>query len=55
MIWTGTALAGALALYFHGQPNYPLMVEHIVIVFYLNQRDVQHAFDEAAEPAAVAA
>jgi hypothetical protein len=51
MIWTGAALAGALALYFRGQPNYPLMIEHIIIVFYLNQRDVQQAFGEAPEPA----
>ncbi len=53
MLWTGTALAGALVLYFRGQPNYPLMIEHIIIVFYLNQRDVQHAFGEAPAPAAV--
>jgi hypothetical protein len=53
MIWTGAALAGALVLYFRGQPNYPLMIEHIIIVFYLNQRDVQQAFGGAPEPATV--
>ncbi|HTE84846.1 MAG TPA: hypothetical protein VK821_08935 [Dehalococcoidia bacterium] len=44
MIWTGAALAGALMAYVHGQPEYPLMLEGIVTVFYLNQSDVQAAF-----------
>ena len=44
MLWTGVTLAGALAHYFRGQPEYALMVEGVVIVFYLNQRDVQQTF-----------
>jgi hypothetical protein len=53
MIWTGMALAVSLELYFRGHPNYLLMILHIIIVFYLNQRDVQRAFGEAPEPATV--
>jgi len=49
MLWTGLTLAGALAYYLQGKPEYALMVEGVVIVFYLNQRDVQQAF---ATPAA---
>jgi uncharacterized membrane protein (DUF2068 family) len=47
MIWTGVNLAGALFGYFHGQPDYAAMAEGIVVVFYLNQRDVRRAFESA--------
>src|SRR5690242_7939811 len=44
MLWTGAALAGALLAYHSGHPDYAVMVEGMIIVFYLNQQDVQHAF-----------
>jgi uncharacterized membrane protein (DUF2068 family) len=44
MVWTGLELAGGLLSYFRGDPDYPSMVLGIIIVFYLNQADVQAAF-----------
>jgi hypothetical protein len=44
MLWTGTVLASALLLYVQGHPMYLVMVQHIVIVFYLNESHVQNAF-----------
>lgn len=44
MILIGTSLAYNIWLYFHGQPHYLDMVSHIIIVFYLNQREVQAPF-----------
>jgi hypothetical protein len=44
MLWTGTVLASALWLYVQGHPAYLVMIQHIVIVFYLNQSDVQNVF-----------
>jgi hypothetical protein len=49
MLWTGTVLAGALLLYVQGHPVYLVMVQHIVIVFYLNQSEVQTAFAKGPE------
>lgn len=44
MLWTGLGLTADLVDYIRGDPNYGLMLESVVVVFYLNQRDVQHAF-----------
>ncbi|MDX1413350.1 MAG: hypothetical protein R3293_04115 [Candidatus Promineifilaceae bacterium] len=44
MIMTGISLAISIWLYFQGTPNYPNMVIYVIIVFYLNQRDVQAPF-----------
>jgi hypothetical protein len=44
MVWSGTRMAGSLALYIEGDPSYLLMVRDVLIVFYLNQRDVRRAF-----------
>jgi uncharacterized membrane protein (DUF2068 family) len=48
MLWTGASLAVALYVYFQGRADYLLMIEGIVIVFYLNQRDVRRAFEGPA-------
>lgn len=45
MLLTGLNLATGLYLYLDGNPNYISMVINIFIVFYLNQREVQRAFD----------
>lgn len=44
MILTGIGLSYAIWSYFQGSPHYIAMVIYLVIVFYLNQRDVQSAF-----------
>jgi hypothetical protein len=44
MLWTGAELAICLVEYLHGSPDYWSMVAGIVVVFYLNQGDVQAAF-----------
>jgi len=44
MILTGILLAFSIWSYFQGSPHYLEMVIYIVIVFYLNQRDVQSPF-----------
>lgn len=44
MILTGLALATNIWQYFQGEPQYFNMVLNIVIVFYLNQREVQWLF-----------
>ena len=44
MLLTGFGLAFAIWSYFQGKPHYIPMVIYLVIVFYLNQRDVQFAF-----------
>jgi hypothetical protein len=44
MLWTGAELAICLAQYLHGIPDYWSMVAGIVVVFYLNQGEVQAAF-----------
>jgi hypothetical protein len=44
MLWTGVNLAGGLVAYYQGEPNYFGMVFNIMIVFYLNQREVQYVF-----------
>lgn len=44
MITTGTGLAVTIWSYIDGNPRYVPMLIYIVIVFYLNQRDVQVPF-----------
>lgn len=44
MIQTGLFMASDLWGYFHGHPSYTSMLIDVIIVFYLNQREVQRAF-----------
>ncbi len=44
MVWVGLNMAWALHSYFEDDPAYPMMVGSLVQVFYLNQREVQRAF-----------
>lgn len=50
MILTGFSLALSILNYFQGSPNYIVMISDIVIVFYLNQRDVQAPFTRSSHP-----
>ena len=47
MCWAGINMAQALWAYWIGEPQYAAMVLSVVIVLYLNQRDVQLAFIES--------
>lgn len=47
MTWAGINMAQALWAYWIGEPQYPAMALSVVIVLYLNQRDVQLAFIES--------
>jgi hypothetical protein len=47
MLWAGVNMAQALYAYFWGEPQYSAMALSVVIVLYLNQRDVQLAFIES--------
>lgn len=49
MIQLGISLSMGIWQYFAGSPNYVTMVLNVVIVFYLNQRDVQRLFAKAEE------
>lgn len=53
MILTGIGLTYAIWSYFQGNPHYIPMVIYIVIVFYLNQHDVQAPFLDKADSAGV--
>ena len=44
MILTGIGLSYSIWSYFQGNPHYTPMVIYLVIVFYLNQHDVQSPF-----------
>jgi hypothetical protein len=50
MILTGLGLSYTIWSYFQGNPNYIGMVMDLVIVFYLNQREVQLPFMQAEPP-----
>ena len=50
MILTGIGLYFTIWGYFQGTPNYIAMILDLVIVFYLNQRDVQLPFLHAETP-----
>jgi hypothetical protein len=53
MLWTGLGLTADLVDYLHGDPNYLLMLESVIVVFYLNQREVQEAFGQRPSRAPV--
>lgn len=46
MIQLGLSMAGGLWLYAQGNPYYYDMIVDVIAVFYLNQRDVQQAFEK---------
>lgn len=50
MILTGFGLSYSIWSYFQGSPSYIAMVMYLVIVFYLNQREVQLPFMQAETP-----
>ena len=45
MIQLGVSMAGGLWLYKQGTPIYSNMIVDVITVFYLNQREVQQAFE----------
>lgn len=45
MVQLGLSMGGQLLLYFEGQPMYIYMFISVITVFYLNQREVQRAFE----------
>ena len=47
MILVGLGLAFGIWQHFQGIPSYIVMLTNLVAVFYLNQRDVQRAFERA--------
>ena len=53
MILTGLGLSYTIWSYFHGSPSYIAMIMDLVIVFYLNQREVQMPFMQAETPSGV--
>jgi uncharacterized membrane protein (DUF2068 family) len=44
MVQVGLSMTFDLWGYFHGYPSYVSMLIDVIIVFYLNQREVQRAF-----------
>ena len=50
MILVGVWLSFNIWLHFHGRPQYLEMLVGVVLVFYLNQRDVQQAFRRRKPP-----
>jgi hypothetical protein len=50
MILTGIGLSYTIWSYFQGSPSYLAMIMDLVIVFYLNQREVQLPFMQAETP-----
>lgn len=51
MMQLGIGLAGNLWLYFHGERPYPGMIITVIMVFYVNQREVQKVFETKSETA----
>jgi hypothetical protein len=47
MLWAGANMGQALYGYFWAEPQFTAMVLSVVIVLYMNQRDVQLAFIES--------
>lgn len=45
MIQLGINMAFDLGLYFYGEPYYLGMLRDVIMVFYLNQREVQQVFE----------
>ena len=54
MVQLGISMAGGLWLYTQGNPYYSNMVIDVIAVFYLNQREVQQAFEREHNPQGVA-
>ena len=52
MILTGFGLFYTIWSYFQGTPRYFPMLIYVIMVLYLNQRDVQRIFREQASPEA---
>ena len=50
MVQLGLSMALELWLYFLNDPFYPRMLLHVIMVFYLNQREVQQAFERRRQP-----
>jgi hypothetical protein len=50
MVLTGLGLAFGIWSYFQGTPSYVPMLLQVVMVFYLNQHDVQQPFRRAGKP-----
>ena len=46
MVQLGLSMAGGLWFYTQGSPDYYDMIIDVIAVFYLNQRDVQKAFEQ---------
>lgn len=46
MVQLGLSMAGGLWFYTQGTPEYFNMIVDVIAVFYLNQRDVQKAFEQ---------
>ena len=46
MLHTGVGMFLNIWAYFHAQPNYIAMLASVLIVLYMNQRDVQQAFGD---------
>jgi hypothetical protein len=44
MLWAGLNMVQALLSYYRGEPQFPSMALSVLIVLYLNQREVQFAF-----------
>ena len=49
MIQLGVSMASNLWRYANGVPPYLIMLLNVIMVFYLNQREVQHAFHHRPE------
>jgi uncharacterized membrane protein (DUF2068 family) len=49
MIQIGVSMTGDLVRYFSGDPFYPTMLLNILMVFYLNQREIQQTFESRTE------
>jgi len=49
MIELGLSMAFGLFVYFQGEPLYVYMWLNTIMVFYLNQREVQHAFGQTSK------
>ena len=45
MVLAGISMAAGLVLYFEDRPLYVTMLLNVILVFYLNQRDVQAIFE----------
>lgn len=50
MVQLGLSMAGGLWFYTQGTPQYFDMIVDVIAVFYLNQRDVQKAFEQQEKP-----